>query len=348
MGALIGFTLLRLVQSLSLSSWLVHVFLHSWATLVILLSFLRLLLFLVGQINILRYFINYLSQLASLSHPRLLFLIIWFVGSLLLPCSQLLWAEVWIDRIVKLPIYRRIFHRLFCLKVGVLEQVFTFHQSRYRLILLVRYQMRILAHHRSFLCGLVVSEHRLAWCQALGCYVMLHASADCCGFWFCISNAMHRPHVILTKLRFHVEAVLQVLEVLPMSFGLVVQLTALGILVFVSCQPWLWSMLSLVTVDALIFDSDARSGCQCLLGECLIASVLLLEVRDVFEILTLSVITRHSMTSILLARASQELIWLLRLHSSDQLTQELLLVIYLGIVYDLLHEVLLIFGAAQI
>lgn len=224
-------------------------------------SFLWLLLLLIRQINILWNFIDPLPEhLIPLGHSNLLLLIIRFIGTLLLLCSMRLWAEVWVDGIVELPIHRRILHGLFGFEVSVLEHVFTFHQARYRLVLFVWYQMRVFAHHGSFLWGLVVGEDRLARCQTLRCNMMLHTSSDGGGFWFCISYTVHRSHMVLTKLRSHVKAVLQVIKVLSLSFCLVVQLTALSVFVFVGCEPWLSSMLPLVTIDALIFNSNARSG----------------------------------------------------------------------------------------
>lgn len=95
--------------------------------------------------------------------------------------------------------------------------------------------------------------------------------------------------MILSKLRFHVEAILQLIKVLSLSFCLVVQLTALSVLVFVSHKPRLSSMLPLVAIDALIFNSNARSGSQCLFGQCLITGILLLKVGNVLEILTLGI-----------------------------------------------------------
>lgn len=95
--------------------------------------------------------------------------------------------------------------------------------------------------------------------------------------------------MILSKLRFHVEAILQLIKVLSLSFCLVVQLTALSVLVFVSHKPRLSSMLPLVAIDALIFNSNARSRSQCLFGQCLITGILLLKVGNVLEILTLGI-----------------------------------------------------------
>jgi len=95
--------------------------------------------------------------------------------------------------------------------------------------------------------------------------------------------------MILSKLRFHVEAILQLIKVLSLSFCLVVQLTALSVLVFVSHKPRLSSMLPLVAIDALIFNSNARSGSQCLFGQCLTTGILLLKVGNVLEILTLGI-----------------------------------------------------------
>jgi hypothetical protein len=66
--------------------------------------------------------------------------------------------------------------------------------------------------------------------------------------------------MILAVLRFHVEAILQVFKVLSFSFCLVVQLTALSVLIFVGHVSGLNSMATLVAVDTLIFNSDARPG----------------------------------------------------------------------------------------
>lgn len=305
-----------------------------------------LLLFLIGQIDILWNLIDPLSQLTSLSHSTLLFPVLRFIGTLLLPCSQLLWAKVWVDRIVELPVYWWVFHGLLCFEVGILEHVFTLHQSRYWLILLMRYQMGVLTHHSAFLWGFMISEYRLAWCQTLRRDMMLHASANGGGFWFCISYTMHGSHMILAKLRFHVKAILQVIKVLSMSLCLVVQLTALSIFVLVGHKPRLCSMLPLVAIDALIFYSYAGSSSQCLLGQCLITGILMLKVWNILEILTLGIVTCQTLLRILLACGSCELLWLLWLDSSDQFAQELLLVINFGVIYDFIHQVFLIFGAA--
>jgi len=60
----------------------------------------------------------------------------------------------------------------------------------------------------------------------------------------------------------------------------------------------------------------------------------------------LIVVTCQTMVCVLLARSGYELLWILRLDTGDQFAQELLLVINFGVVYDFLHQVLLIFGAA--
>jgi hypothetical protein len=154
---------------------------------------------------------------------------------------------------------------------------------------------------------------------------------------------MHRSHMILSKLRFHIEAILQVIKVLSLSFCLIVQLTALCVLVFVSHKPRLGSVLPLMAIDAVIFNSDAGSSCQRLFSQCLFTGILLLKVGNVIEILTLGIVACHTMVDVLLASSGQELLWLLGLDTGDQLAQELLLVINFGIVDDFLHQALLIF-----
>jgi len=261
MGALIGFTLLRLAERLSMSPWLIQLsLLNGRSTLMILLCFLLLLLFLIGQINILRNFINPLSELTSLRHSSLLLLVVGFICNLLFLCSVWLGAEVGVHRVVKLSVHRMVFHCLFCFQIRVLEHVFTFHQARDWLVLLVRNQMGVLAHHGSFLWGLVVGEDGLAWCQALRCDMVLHAGSNGGGFWFSIANTMHGPHVGLSVLRFHVEAVLQVFKLLYSSLSLVVDLTTLSVLVFVNQVSRLNFMSTLMSIDTLIFDSNARSS----------------------------------------------------------------------------------------
>ena len=143
--------------------------------------------------------------------------------------------------------------------------------------------------------------------------------------------------MVLTKLRSHVEAVLQVIKVLSLSFCLVVQLTTLSVFVFVRRKAWLSSMLPSVAIDALIFNSNARSGSQCLFGQSITTSILLLKVRNVLEVLTLCIVTCQTLICVLLTHSSPELLWILRLNTGDQLAQELLLVINFGVVYDFLH-----------
>ena len=142
MCALIRFTLLRLVERLSMSPRLIQLILfHRWSTLMILLCFLLFLRLLIRQIDILWHFINLLSQhLISLRHSSLLLLIIRFICNLLrFLCSLWLLAEVWVNWVVELSIYRVVFHCLFSFEISIFKHIFTFHQARYRLILLVGY-----------------------------------------------------------------------------------------------------------------------------------------------------------------------------------------------------------------
>jgi hypothetical protein len=94
----------------------------------------------------------------------------------------------------------------------------------------------------------------------LRCDMVLHAGSNGGGFWFSIANTMHGPHVGLSVLRFHVEAVLQVFKLLYSSLSLVVDLTTLSVLVFVNQVSRLNFMSTLMSIDTLIFDSNARSS----------------------------------------------------------------------------------------
>ena len=348
MGALIGFTLLRLAERLSMSPWLIQLsLLNGRSTLMILLCFVLLLLFLIGQINILRNFINPLSELTSLRHSGLLLLVVGFICNLLFLCSVWLGAEIGVHRVVKLSIHRMVLHRLLGFQVRILEHVFAFHQARDRLVLLVGDQMRVLAHESSFLWGLVVGEDRLAWGQALRCDVVLHTGADGGGFWFGthIADTVHRPHMVLSKLRFHVEAVLQVFELLYSSFGLVVDLTTLSVLILVDHKPRLDLMSTLVPIDTLIFNSNTRSSIQSILGA---ISVLLLEVRDILKVLTLGIVTCHIPGALVTGNACSELLRILWLNSSDELVQELFFILNLWIVNDFIHQIIFIFMTTHV
>ena len=114
--------------------------------------------------------------------------------------------------------------------------------------------------------------------------------------------------MVLSKLRFHVEAVLQVFELLYSSFGLVVDLTTLSVLILVDHQPRLDFMSTLVPIDTLIFNSNTRSSIQSILGA---ISVLLLEVRDILKVLTLGIVTCHIPGALVTGNACSELLRIL-------------------------------------